>query len=87
MSIDHTAAALDYLAAANATADTLDELIEARHLDDRNNRIAEAHRRIGHALKLADVHATLAVAQATKQVGTLERVVEIEVPEVEEWPA
>lgn len=44
----------------------------ARQPGSRAKVVADLHQRIGHDLKLADVHATLAVAQAL-QDGALHR--------------
>lgn len=72
MTIHHTPhrdAALDALAAATEYKDQLQLLHAGPHQPELNRRKSEAQNAIGHALKVADVHAHLDVAEAIRDAA------------------
>lgn len=54
--------AQDHLDAVHAARHRLTELYSQRYTDSAGKAIAETHQAIGHGLKVAEVHASLAVA-------------------------
>lgn len=67
----HAERAVEQLEIARIYKDTLDDLVAAGTTEDgrpsRNARIAEAKDGIGQALKIAEVHSNLAVAEAVER--------------------
>lgn len=63
---DNRSEAIAYMDAAATMALHLDELTRDTTAPDRNARIAQANREIGHGLKLAHIHACLDIAAALR---------------------
>lgn len=94
MSADHYAQALDHIAAVHEARESLRELFgrQRRNAGDRNPaEVARLNSDLGDALKLADVHATLAVVEAIDNLVDLldeqrRRVVELVHPGIVAGP-
>ena len=64
---DHYEASVDYCARVLETRDALNDLYADPNRDSRE--VASLHGDLGDALKLAEVHATLAVVQQLREVA------------------
>jgi len=64
MTDTHRATALAFLEDAHAAMARLDKLVESHHSDNRSSSIAAEHQAIGRALKLAQIHSNLAIAES-----------------------
>lgn len=70
---DHEATALGFVSAVQAAQCSIRELEDAPISAARNASLGRARAECRMALKLADVHATLAVAAATREASEVER--------------
>lgn len=66
MTTNYCAQSLDIVAAVDAVAVHLDDLVKDTTAPDRNARIAAANREIGRGLKLAQIYALLDIAEALR---------------------
>lgn len=67
-SISHRDTALDHLSAVVQTAHHLDDLHRGPHVD--RAEVAKGYDQIRRGLKIAEVHALLAVAEAVEKANT-----------------
>lgn len=61
--------AQSYLDDAQVAMLKLDALLDADYVEDKSAKVREAHNEIGRALKLADIHAHLAIAESITEAG------------------